>query len=143
MAVPSPIKFKKDGIEYVSQVDRVNYTINELTRAALKDCGKFICRTTRLGIRKRTGRLAKNIQYWVRKKETDLLVGFKPGGFYGIFQELGAPERGIPKVGALKNAVSENIDKIREIQGMYLSAIEDENKALEIIAEQEEVGDGN
>lgn len=143
MAIPSPIKFKKDGIEYVSQVDRVNYTINELTRAALKDCGKFICRATRLGIRKRTGRLAKNIQYWVRKKETDLLVGFKPGGFYGIFQELGAPERGIPKVGALKNAVSENIDIIREIQGMYLSTIEDENKALGIITEQEEMGDGN
>lgn len=143
MAIPSPVKFTKNGVEYISQVDRVKYTINELVRAALRDTGKYVCRMTRKQIRRRTGKLAKNIQYWVRKKETDLLVGFKPGGFYGIFQELGAPERGIPKTGALRNAVYDNIDEIRKIQGVYLSAIDDENKALGLINESEEMGDGN
>ncbi|MDF2948164.1 MAG: hypothetical protein K0R07_174 [Sedimentibacter sp.] len=142
MAIPSPIKFTKNGVEYVSQVDRVNYTIKELTRAALRDTGKYVCRMTRKQIKRRTGKLAKNIQYWVRKRETDLLVGFKVGGFYGIFQELGAPERGIPKVGALRNAVYNNIEEIIKIQGMYLSAIEDENTALGYINESEEMGDG-
>lgn len=143
MAIPSPVKFTKNGVEYTSQVDRVNYTIKELVRAALRDTGRFVCNRTRKQIKRRTGKLAKNIQYWVRKRETDLVVGFKPGGFYGIFQELGAPERGIPKTGALRNAVYENIDEIRKIQGMYLSAIEDENKALSLINESEEMGDGN
>lgn len=139
MSLPkSVVKIKKDGVEFTSNVDRVSYTIRELTRAALRDVGKLVCKRTRQQIKRRTGRLSKNIQYWVRKKEGDLLVGFKPGGFYGGFQELGTEKQ--PKVGALSNAVKENINTIRDIEGKYLSAIEDEQKALRLIEEEEYIG---
>ena len=48
MPVPSVVKFTKNGVEYTSSVDRANYYIYELTRAALKDVGKYICRHCRL-----------------------------------------------------------------------------------------------
>ena len=139
MSLPkSVVKIKKDRVEFTSNVDRVSYTIRELTRAALRDVGKLVCKRTRQQIKRRTGRLSKNIQYWVRKKEGDLLVGFKPGGFYGGFQELGTEKQS--KVGALSNAVKENINTIRDIEGKYLSAIEDEQKALRLIEEEEYIG---
>lgn len=140
MAVPkSVVKIRKDGVEYISNVDRVNYTIQELTRAALRDVGKFICKRSRQTIRRRTGKLARNTQYWVRKKECDLQVGFKPGGFYGGFQELGTEKQ--PKIGALYNSVKENLKTIRDIEGKYLSAIEDEQRALSLIDEGEYQGE--
>lgn len=138
MAIPSPVKITKNGVEFISKVDRAQYTLDELIRAALKDCGKLICKRTKQKIKKRTGRLAKNTQYWVRKQENDLQVGFKSGGFYGMYQELGSSKT--PKVGALYNSVQENIDDIRRIQGQYLSAIEDENRALGLIDEAEAMG---
>ncbi|HCP14824.1 MAG TPA: hypothetical protein DIT32_03475 [Peptococcaceae bacterium] len=140
MAAPSSVKFTKNGVEFLNNVDRVNYTIRELSRAALKDVGKYIARETRKQVKRRTGRLAKNTQYWVRKKETDLQVGFKPGGFYGIFQELGTEN--IPKQAALYNAVAENIPTVIQIEAQYLSALENEAKALSLIEESEEVGEG-
>lgn len=138
MSVPSSVKFKKGGIEYLNNVDRVNYTIQELTRQALKDVGKYVCRETRKKINRRTGRLAKGTQYWVRKKETDLQVGFKPMAWYGGYQELGTEKQ--PKIGALTESVELNVQTIREIEAQYLSAIEDENKALSLINEAEEIG---
>lgn len=140
MSVPkSVIKIKKDGVEYISSVDRTAYTLTELTRAALRDVGKYICNRTRKKIKRRTGRLSKNIQYWVRKNEGDLQVGFKPGGFYGGFQELGTEKQ--PKIGALYNTVKDNVKTIRDIEGQYLSAIEDEQKALALIDEGEYQGE--
>lgn len=140
MALPkSVVKIKKDGVEFISNVDRVNYTIVELTRAALRDVGRFVCNRTRKKIQRRTGRLAKNTQYWVRKRECDLQVGFKPGGWYGIYQELGTEKH--TKIGALYNSVKENINTIREIEAQYLSAIEDERKAENLINEGEYEGD--
>lgn len=140
MGVPkSVVKIRKDGVEYISSVDRVNYTIQELTRAALRDAGKFICKWTRQAIRRRTGKLARNTQYWVRKKDCDLQVGFKPGGFYGGFQELGTERQ--PKIGALYDSVKDNIRTIRDIEAQYLSAIEDEQRALSLISEEEYQGE--
>lgn len=134
MGIPKGIvKIKKDGVEFTSNVDRVNYTLRELTRAALRDVGRYVCNRARKQIKRRTGRVAKNTQYWVRKKDADLQVGFKPGGFYGGFQELGTEKQ--PKIGALYNAVKDNIKTIRDIEGVYLSAIEDEQRALSLIDE--------
>ena len=139
---PSKMKMsKKDGVQLVDSTEKANYYIEELTRAALRDVGKFIVRETKSKIRKRTGKLAKNIQYWVRKRETDLLVGFKPGGWYGIFQELGTTKQ--PKIGALRSSVDDNIDMIQRIEGQYLSAIADEQKAQGLIDEDEMEGDDN
>lgn len=135
----SVMKINKNGVRFESSVDKTIYTIEELSRAALRDVGKFVCRETRKKIKRRTGRLAKNTQYWVRKKETDLQVGFKPGGFYGGFQELGTEKT--PKIGALYNSVKDNLFMITQIESQYLSAIEDELKALSLIDESEDISD--
>lgn len=138
-APKSVVKIKKDGVEFTSSVERVNYTLRELTRAALRDVGRYVCNRTRKQIKRRTGRVAKNTQYWVRKKESDLQVGFKPGGFYGGFQELGTEKQ--PKIGALYNSVKDNIKTIRDIEGKYLSEIEDEQRAMSLIDEGEYQGE--
>lgn len=137
----SVVKIKKDGIEYISNVDRVQYTINELTRAALRDVGKLIRRRMLTKARqmpgmKKSKRISNAFQYWVRKQETDLVVGVKHDTWYGSQQELGT--RNQPRRSIIRDTVYENIDTIREIEGKYLSAIEDENKALALINENDE-----
>ena len=134
----SVMKINKDGVQFISEVDKVSYTIEELSRAALKDVGKFVTRETKRKIHRKTGRMAKNIQYWVRKKETDMQIGYKPGGFYGMFYEIGTEKT--PKEAPLYNTVAENIPKIIEIESKYLSALEDEAQALSLIDESEEEG---
>lgn len=141
MPIPKSVtKVNKDGsVTFTDNVDAANYLIEELTRAALRDVGKFVCKLTRKAIRRRTGRVARNTQYWVRKKECDLLVGFKLGGWYGGYQELGTEKQ--PKIGALYNTVSDNISQIREIEAQYLSAINDQMTAERLINEEEYLGE--
>ena len=138
MAVPSYTKITKNGVEYISGLDRCEYTIKELSRAALRDVGKYVCRLARKKIPRRSGRARKNMQYWVRSKQQypDLQVGYKAGGFYGGYFETGTST--IEKTAPFYSTVAENIDEIRKIEGQYLSAIEDENKALGLIDESEE-----
>jgi len=127
MPLPKSVKFSKNGVEFLSNCDRIKYKLNELTRAALRDTGKFVCRETRKRIKRKTGRLAKNTQYWVRSKQAtpDLQVGFKPGGFYGLFQEIGTEYQ--PKIGALSDSTQNNIATIQRIQHEYLSAVGSES----------------
>lgn len=127
MPLPKSVKFKKNGVEYLSNCDRLQYTIKELIRAALRDTGKYVCREARKKIKRRTGRLAKNTQYWVRSKQEtpDLQVGFKPGGFYGIFQEIGTERE--PKIAALTTSTEGNVATIQKIQQQYLSAVGSES----------------
>lgn len=48
MSVPRSVtKVTKNGIEFTSNVDRVNYTMKELCRAALRDVGKLVCKRFR------------------------------------------------------------------------------------------------
>jgi HK97 gp10 family phage protein len=128
---------KKDGVTFKSNVDQIKYTLHELSRAALKDVGKYITKEAKKNVKKRTGRGAKNIQYWVRykQKHPNLQVGIKPGGFYMGFKELGTKHE--PKIGALYNAVHDNIPTIIEIESKYLSALEDQAEALKMIDERE------
>jgi len=142
MPIPKSVtKTTKEGVQFTSSVERVEYTIHELTRAALRDSGKYIAKLARAKIKKRTGRLTKNLQYFVKSKtpQPELQIGFKPGGFYGIFQELGSEKE--PKIGAIRNTTYENINTVIEIQSKYLSALEDEAKALSLIDENDEGGD--
>lgn len=145
MPMPKSVtKVKKNGIEFSSNVDRVQYTIQELSRAALKDTAKLIRKRMieklkKLPGMKRNRRIYKSTQYWVRRKETDLQIGFKHDTWYGVEQELGTSNQ--PKRSILRDTVYENIDQIRIIQGKYLSAIEDDNRARGLINEDEEVGD--
>ncbi len=142
----SVTKYNKDGITFVSSVDRANYTIEELSRAALKDVAKvlrkrMIVKLKKLPGMKRNKRLYKSTQYWVRKRETDLQLGFKHNTWYGVLQELGGHNQ--PKRSVLRDTVIESIPDIQKIEAQYLSAIEDELKAKVLINEDEEVGDEN
>jgi hypothetical protein len=150
--VPSAVKFTKNGVEFTSNVDRVNYTIQELSRAALRDVGKYVIRQARTAskarphaskilIKSRFYGKSGAFSFWVRKQETDLLVGIKHNTWYGALQELGDGKQ--PKRGILTAAVQENIDQIRLIEGQYLSAIEDENRALGLIDDEEYEPDGS
>lgn len=76
--------------------------------------------------------------YWARKRETDLIVGIKHWAWYGVDQELGTSKQ--PKHGILRNTVYNNIDEIEKIEAQYLSAIEDERKARELINENDYEG---
>ena len=149
MSVPkSVIKFSKGGIVYTSSVDRAQYTIQELTRAALRDVGKYICRMcNRAAMRRHGMRKSKRVrgrtsafQYWVRKDECDLLVGIKHDTWYGTDQELGTKNQ--PKRGILRNTTYDNIPQIIEIESKYLSALESEVKALAMIESEKDYQGG-
>lgn len=143
MGMPKSVtKIKKGNVEYISSVDKVQYTLEELSRAALRDVGKFICNKFRSGyygiFSKKKGNVGRYTQYWVRKKECDLQIGIKPSAFYGAFQEFGSSKT--KKVGLLQKTVNENIAEIVEIESKYLSGLEDEAKALALIDEKEYEG---
>ena len=155
MAVPKSVtKVKKGNVEFVSSVDRVSYTITELSRAALRDSAKYIRNKIIQEIRKLPGMSRSKWPYyvvntWVRKRETDLMIGFghnkkgHSGDFwFAVRQELGTSGRvgpggsrraAMPQRSILRRTVYDNIYQIRIIQGQYLSAISDENKALGLI----------
>jgi len=152
MSVPkSVVRFKKGNVEYISSVDRASYTILELTRAALRDCGKYIARTANTAamklpglkksrrVRGRTSAFLYNVP-WAQRGLPHLEVGVKHGTWYGEQQELGTSKQ--PKRQILRNSVYDNIPQIIEIQSKYLSALEDEAKALRLISEEEYTGGG-
>lgn len=144
---PSVTKIRKDGIEFVSNVDRASYTMKELCRAALRDVGKFVCKRFRQAyynhFQRNKGIVGRFTQYWVKYKYEEypnLQVGVKPNAFYGGFQELGSSKQ--PKLGLLTNAVQDNIAEIIKIESQYLSALEDEAEALALISDEDYEGGG-
>src|SRR5690625_3116761 len=88
---------------------------------------------------RRSKRIYSSTQYWVRRIEADLQIGFKHDSWYGARSELGDSNQ--PARGILRDTVFENIEQIRIIQGKYLAAIEDENRLLGLINEEEYIGD--
>lgn len=148
MSVPKSVtKVTKDGIKFTSSVDRVNYTLHELTRAALRDVGKFVLKKFKASYygkyKRKKGNVGKYTQYWVRskQKEPNLQVGIKPNAFYGGFQEVGTSK--MPREGFLSKAVEENIADIIQIESQYLSALENEAIALSLIDEEDMEGSGD
>lgn len=141
MSIPKYVTIKRGQVEYISGLDRCQYTIKELSRAALRDVGKFVCQNARKKIRRRSGKARRYLQYWVRSKQKypDMQIGYKPAGWYGGYLETGTDS--ISKIAPIYSTVAENIDEIRRIEGQYLSAIENENKALGLINESEELSD--
>lgn len=152
MSVPkSVVRFRKNGIEYISSVDRANYTILELTRAALRDCGKFIVRTANSaamklpGLKKSRRVRGKSSTFlyevpWAKKGLPHLEVGVVDDTWYGVEQELGTSQQ--PKRSILRSSAHDNVAKIVEIQSQYLSALADEARALSLISEEEYSGGG-
>ncbi len=152
MSVPkSVVRFSKDGVTYTSSVDRASYTIVELTRAALRDVGKFIARTANSkamklkGLKKsrrvrgRTSTFLYNVP-WAKTGLPHLEVGVTDDTWYGVQQELGTSKQ--PKRQILRNSAHDNIAQIIEIESKYLSSLEDEATALRLISEEEYNGGG-
>lgn len=140
----SVMKMNRNGVQYTSSVLRAQYTLQELTRAALRDIGKFIdykARAESMNIAgkslKRSRRPKSSFQHWNRKRETDLVVGIKHDTWYGVDQELGL--NGQPKRDILRKTVMNHIQDIIEIQSKYLKHIEDEMLAQSVIDENAEV----
>ena len=153
MPVPKSVtKINKKGVTYISNVDKANYFIFELTRAALRDVGKFVKRKFKdnyyAAFKRRTGNAEKatSVKVWSNKntKYPRLQIGLKQQqskGFYSYFQEMGSSKT--PKLGLLQKSVTENIAQIVSIESQYLSALEDEAKALSLIDEKEYEEDGD
>lgn len=161
MSVPkSVVRFDKNGIKYTSSVDRASYLITELTRAALRDVGKFLSRMSNKGAQalsgmKRSKRVrgkSSAFQYWVRKREGNMQIGIKHDTWYGTGQELGSETRvgpgGIatakqPKRGIMRGVVYDNVPTIVDIESKYLSGLENEAAALAKVNEEEYQGGGD
>lgn len=154
MPMPKSVtKIKKDGIEFISNVDRALYTMEELERAALRDVAKFIRQEMRGLVPVFRGVLKSNIASWVRKRkdtgDITLHIGIyspkiskkkgKTPAYHAHLLEFGTVKmRPQP---FLRPATYDNIKMIREIQGKYLSYIEDVEKAKGIIDETEDISD--
>lgn len=140
---PSVTRVNRRGVTLTSEVDRAKYTLAELTRAALRDCGKLIVFQMRNKARQianrsltRSKRVKNSFQFWNRRREMDLQVGIRHDTWYGVEQELGT--NGQPKRDILRQTVFENIDQMQEIQARYLKHIEDDVAARRYIDEDAE-----
>ena len=144
---PSVTKISKNGVTFTESVDRANYLITELTRAAMKDVARYVLRIVRANVRGINAQTKKmryaplRYQYWVRKKECDLQLGIEntargaESAWWADQAELGTGNQ--PKRGFLRAAVYDNIQMIRQIEAQYLSAIEDELNAASMVDEEE------
>lgn len=144
---PQATVIKRNGVELTSNVDRANYLITELTRAAMRDVAKYVLRIVRANVRGISSQTRKmryattRYQYWIRKRECDLQLGIEntakgaETAWWADQSELGTG--GQPKRGFLRSAVYDNIEMIRKIEAQYLSAIEDEMNAASMVDESE------
>lgn len=150
MATPkSVVRFRRGNVEYISKVDFANYTIVELTRAAMRDVGKFIARSANSKASKLKG-LSKSRRVrgrtstflykvpWASSGLPHLEVGVTHNTWYGVNQEIGSSK--MAKHGFLRNSAYENIPTIIAIEAQYLSALSSEARALALIDEGEYMG---
>lgn len=135
MSAPKSVtKINKNGVTYTSNVDACQYYIHELSRAALRDVGKFVRTKWRevyySYFQRHSGDAGKAVNYNViASKSTTaprVQVGLKSGkvdGFYAYFQEFGTSKQ--PRLGLLSSTVEDNIKQIVDIESQYLSALND------------------
>lgn len=151
MSAPkSVVKFKKEGVTYTSNVDACQYYIHELSRAALRDVGRFI-RNKWKGVyysyfNKHSGDAGKAVNYYVMASKNTIYprvqVGLKTGkvdGFYAYFQEFGTSKQA--RLGLLSGMVEDNVQQIVEIESKYLSALNDSDSAAEALCDESEYSD--
>mgnify|MGYP006967362892 FL=1 len=148
------VKKGKTEVTYESNLDASQYFIYELTRAALRDVGKFVTKLFRTSyyqnFTKKTGNAGKATKYKVISGKSTtaprVQIGLKTGqveGFYAYFQELGT-SNGIPRLGLLTHAVQDNVAEIVKIESTYLSGLSDEAARLEsLINENDYEGDAD
>lgn len=148
------VKEGKTEVTYESDFDAAGYYIYELSRAALRDVGKFISKTFRTNyyqhFKKHSGNAGKATKYKVwsgaKTEHPRVQIGLKTGqvpGFYAYFQEFGT-SNGIPRLGLLTHAVEDNVAEIVKIESTYLSGLSEEAARLEsLINENDMEGDAD
>lgn len=138
-------------ITFNNNVDHVNYTIDQLIMSANKDVGVYLAKLCNAEARKlfkgvnKTRRIGSRytvaaFQFWARKYTKDLQVGIKHDTWYGTEQELGSAK--MVKHGVLRNTVYDNLDKIKQIQAQYLTALSNEKEAESLAKEADSKADG-
>lgn len=156
MSAPkSVVKVNKNGVTYTSNVDAAKYYIHELSRAALRDVGKYVKKRWREAyyshFERHSGSGGKATTFQVISSKTTTAPRVEIGlphshrgkdveGFYAYFQEFGTSRQ--PRLGLLNKLVESNIPQIVEIESKYLSALEDEAKALSLVDEGDYEDDG-
>lgn len=145
----SIVRRNKDGTVVLRDDSlKVEYAIEELTRAALIDVGKLISMRCVEEVKKIGGRsLASSkrprnaFQYWVRRLDMDLQVGIKHDTWYGLDQEMGLD--GQPKREILRKTVMGSLGDIQKIYAHFLGLIENEDAAQRAIDPTAEVAPGD
>lgn len=145
----------KTSVTYTTDVDAAQYYIHELTRAAMRDVGKFIAKTFK-GLyydhfTRRTGKAGKATKYKVfasaKTTSPRVQIGLPAGrvdGFYAYFQEFGTKDGRVPKLGLLTRAAKDNIAEIIKIESQYLDGLSGEAARLAAqINENDMEGDGD
>ena len=146
----------KTSVTYESNLDASQYYIHELTRAALKDVGKYVCTKFReayyqhfekhgkgyggkaagYSVIASKSTTAPRVQIGLRKKTR--------AGFYAFFQEFGTHDGKVPRLGLLTKAVKNNVAEIVRIESKYLSGLNEEANRLQgMISEQTEEGNAD
>lgn len=149
-AVKTTYKQGKTEVTYESNVDASQYYIFELTRAALRDVGKFVTLKFREAyyshFKKHTGNAGKATGFKVWSSKSTLYPRVQIGlrkipGFYAYFQEFGTKDGRVPKLGLLSKVVKDNTDEIVKIESQYLTALEDEAIRLKSLIDEGEYED--
>lgn len=137
----------KTEITYESNLDATEFYLFELTRAALRDVGKFVCKKFMEAyyqhFQKHTGRGGKGTKFkvWSSKdtKYPRVQIGLaNMKGFYGYFQEFGTSDGAVPKLGLLTKSVQDNVAEIVKIESQYLSGLSDEAERLNSLIDEKE-----
>lgn len=152
MSAPkSVVKIKKDGVHYESFEEQAEYYLFELSRAALRDVGKFIRKKFKdeyyKHFKKHTGEGGRAVvsKVWSNRdtKYPRVQVGLPHSargkvspGFYAFFQEFGSSKT--PKLGLLTHAVQDNIAEIVKIESQYLSGLNEEAERLKSLIDEDE-----
>lgn len=147
------VKNGKTEVTYEENFDAAGYFIHELTRAALRDVGKYVTKLFRTSyyqhFKKHTGKAGKATKYKViagpKTTAPRVQIGLKTGqveGFYAYFQEFGSTKT--PKLGLLTHAVQDNVAEIVKIESEYLSGLSNEAAQLEaLVNEHDYEGDAD
>lgn len=131
----------KTEVSYTSDVDAAGYYIHELSRAAMRDVGKFAARVFRNTyyehFKKHTGNAGKATRYKVisgpKTQYPRVQIGLPTGkadGFYAYFQEFGTHDGKVPRLGLLTHAVQDNVGEIVKIESQYLDGLNEEAARL-------------
>lgn len=154
MAIPKSVTriTTKGGVkvEFRNNLDKTEYYIYELCRAALRDVMRFVQKTFKYDFYQHFGKRTGAANYSttievLSNRKTKFpranigLSSRKMKGFYAYYQEVGTEEQ--PRLGLLQHAVEDNVDTIIEIESQYLSALSSDENSIEGMIDENEYGD--